>query len=383
MIYRIILLFFGLSFSLMASERSTSYKCINLLENFTDVNFCIPKIDKGRDFLITGELGRVKELLEISQLIDRVTLSEISQNVYRIENLFGPFIESQFNHAAYFRGPNCYNTALIASGILPADQVIYVSPEEFEFYLKIYFEQVNNSDLLPGDLIVYDASASRGHVAFYLGAGLVFHKKGFLKNYLYRITGMYETSLVEEFEWRPSEYDTLAAPDFNWDNKSIAVYRKKEFVENNSINLDDKEMKALDLVSYISFHVLKNAPYWKVAKEMGIVTENLLTSLESEFSFLSKAPSEISRLAYFHLKSLSAQVFQSIEESHFSSPHTRVSDVNEEYCYIENEYFSELVEKLLVIFDETGKSTKKLVLKELKKYDRQKCKINLIDQIKN
>lgn len=58
--------------------------------------------------------------------------------------------------------------------------------------------------LKPGDVLVLNDG---DHGVFYLGGRLVFHKKSFLKDHIYRIVPLEQAYKPEPFEWRPSPFD--------------------------------------------------------------------------------------------------------------------------------------------------------------------------------
>lgn len=101
-----------------------------------------------------------------------------------------------------YDGPNCFNAALIASGVMSSDLVRYVSLAEFKeelaYYFKPYSSCLYNYNersgkrllrlLGQGDLLVISSVEhvqDFDHVVHYLGEGYVFHKKGYEKKYPY------------------------------------------------------------------------------------------------------------------------------------------------------------------------------------------------------
>ena len=118
-----------------------------------------------------------------------------------------------------FEGPNCYNAALIAAGILTPEQVRYVSLSELTRYLQRDYKEVITLEYKPGDLLVFKEKITSNdfhHVAYCLGDSLVFHKGGYTCKYPYEIVKLgkvYQRSSA--IEGKKYEID------------SIKVYRQK------------------------------------------------------------------------------------------------------------------------------------------------------------
>jgi hypothetical protein len=183
------------------------------------------------------------------------------------------FAVMKFNRPGDFHGPNCYNTALIASGVYSPNQVRYVSPEEFEAVLKKAFTLTTNEKA--GDILVFDAKSSRGHAALYLGDNLIFHKKSYATHYFYRIAPMTEAGLVEKNEWVPGPVEGTIN-QFVWPKLGElpkAFYRFKRV----KISLT-KEMNILET------KLLTDLGHWAIAKNWGLIGKNIIQDYYKEIS---------------------------------------------------------------------------------------------------
>ncbi|MGK5086772.1 hypothetical protein WDW86_04385 [Bdellovibrionota bacterium FG-2] len=295
------------------------------------------------------------------------------------------FIESKLNKGAGFSGPNCYHAALVATGALPESERRYIGSAEFELILQNSFRPVSEVERQPGDLVVFDAKASRSHAAVLFGRDLIFQKKGYLRHYLYRIVPLNETMSDEAGEWMPGPFDQGGGNHELYLNSAPRMfYRKKGGI--GASGQVGAELPQLELVSFIKRAVLESAPAWKVGRELGLVTEELIPALVTEVSALSQSVSFEARLAYETLRSLGDQVFQSIEESHFSSrlSENRRARINSEICFQENAYLRELVIKLLRLLRLSGRepssASVEAVLVKLRAANRSECRINLLQE---
>ena len=277
-------------------------------------------------------------------------------------------IKKLLNQSANYSGPNCYNAALIAAGVMKENEVRYVSPEEFESVLKNNYQEVSSPQT--GDIVVYEANSGRGHVSYYLGNDLVFHKKSYHKNYLYRVVPMEEVGKIEKGEWQPSPWEDIPAwTDENIGKTAKAFYRLKSSPLRESYTAIDK--KWLELVALINNQLIKDGPNWAVGKNMGLVSENFLNAAIRIVQKDKVHPAVIAKMI-----SLKDQIYQSLEEMYFSRARgqRQVNDMNEEICFADNQYTKDLIMKVATVLN---KDAAKLS-EDLKKSDRIKCKVDLI-----
>ena len=108
----------------------------------------------------------------------------------------------------------------MAAQALAPNDLRYISPEEFEAILSQSFVSVPTSSA--GDLVVYDAKSTRGHAAYLLTDGMVFHKKSYHKNYRYRILPLEDVGVIENDEWVPSPWEDFPP----WTELDIGKNRK-------------------------------------------------------------------------------------------------------------------------------------------------------------
>ncbi len=234
-----------------------------------------------------------------------------------------------------FDGPNCFNTALLATGVLPIDDVRYVDWEEFEFYLQHAFHLVNGKPER-GDLVVYAASSERDHAAVYLGDGQVLHKKDFNSSYEYRVVGIEEVFDHEPGDDRPRRPED-PAPIFS-DEEAVqdrAFYRRDSFIELPEVPFDLRTAK--NLLDFVLIAVLEHAPSWDVGENLGIVSENLTGVMTRRYS---DTP-QITVLA----KSLTYQIYQSIIAEHFRSVYaqSRPEPIERRIYFSPNHYLRDLI----------------------------------------
>lgn len=181
------------------------------------------------------------------------------------------FVKKYFNKPGNFHGPNCYNTSLIASGVMSEKQIRYVSPEEFKEIIKINFKKETN--LTPMSLIVFDSKSSWGHSGFYLGDNLVFHKKSYATYYHYRITTLDNVGIVEENEWTPNPFNG-SMNQFKWPELgSLPMEFYSPVKKKIQYKTHEKLIKKLEAM------VIDDSGKWAIMKKWGIVGGNLLATL--------------------------------------------------------------------------------------------------------
>ncbi len=299
---------------------------------------------------------------------------------------FPAFEAAKFNKGAGFGGPNCFNSALIASGGLLETELRYVGSSEFELILQNNYRLVSEQERKPGDIVVFDAEGGRSHAAVLFGQNLIFQKKGFLRHYLYRIVPLDETMTDEPGEWVPGPFDQIPGSGETYLNSAPrAYYRIKDGVKSVG-KFTELELQQLEVVAFLKRSVLMTASGWKVGRELGLVTEELIPRLVTEFSQLARHPSYEARLAFETLRSLGDQVFQSIEESHFSSnkmSENRRAQITAEICYAENGYLRELLPKLMKLSGkDSSPASVEAVVSKLRTMDRSACRMDLMAMLR-
>lgn len=272
------------------------------------------------------------------------------------------FIQTKFNRPGDFHGPNCYNTALITSGLYSQDRLRYVSPEEFEAVLKSNFNKVSSAQYQ--DLVVFDANHSRGHAAFYLGDELIFHKKSHATHYFYRITHLSQAGVVEENEWFPGPVDD-SSEQMNWPELGrlpLSYYRLKS---KTSPKFDPR---LAALVTKIESLLLNDLRVWAIGKHWGLSGEYLLEAL-------LKHARDLQTDSYTEgvIISLKDQLYTMIEEVYFKRARSS-SRVTEQLC------LPERTDQLFGLMREMGKVLKLDSLKveemlvNLQRQDLSKCR---------
>lgn len=276
---------------------------------------------------------------------------------------FSGFIKQSFNLPGGVHGPNCYNTALIASGLMSSGQKRYVSPEEFEAILKNNFTRV--STLAHQDVIVFDAKSSRGHAAFYLGDNLVFHKKSYATHYHYRITEIEKVGVVEENEWEPGPADDSSL-QMDWPKLGNL---EKEYYRLNSKRAISRNVKISSLLTNIENALQADLNQWAIGRKWGMTGEYLLEDL------LAYARSEkMDNYTIGLITSLKDQIYIMLEEVHFKRARSS-SKVLEEICIPEQkEQLFALIREFGRVLGKDPKNVEKALL-ELNGQDKSRCKL--------
>jgi hypothetical protein len=315
--------------------------------------------------------------------------AESSQKVFAIGSYFPAFVEASFNSASNFSGPNCYNTALIASGGMTADTKRIVTLDELSTILAEKYEPVSEVDSRFGDIVLYDANSSKEHAALFLSHGLIFQKKGFKKGFGYRIKAIDAAYEAEENEWAPSPMD-----DERYDNDPAAIraprafYRLKAPVgDRPPPSLGGKDAKLVQLIDLIEKNVVTEAQAWRLHSSLGVMMESVVAELKRELVSFKTSPAYEARLAYGRLSSLNDQIFMSIEEALFSSPYARAREkiLFEANCYNEQAPFLRLLAaELAVIYRASPLSDAEyqVLLEKLRSFDRKTCRIPLVSLVK-
>ncbi len=320
---------------------------------------------------------------EFSKAEEDVRAAFPEKNIYDLTGAMPDFVQQKFNRFANFSGPNCYATALVASGVIPSEKMLHVGLDEFQEYLTQYFEEVRTPAF--GDVILYDVQGSKDHAAFYLFNDLVFHKKGFLKGYGYRITTLEGVFAADPFEWRPGRFDDLqSTPNPDFGKKPKKFFRRLAADRLPTAGtLTAQEKQAVELIAFIRAETLKSAPEWDVSDNMGTMIESVVSDLRRQLDWLKKSPNFTARIAYEELRSLESQLFQSIEEELFSSQTANAEKINAEHCLPENAFVNELVKKSFALMKnrEATQDEVTAILGQMAAVDRKSCRIELSKMI--
>ncbi|MDD5209466.1 MAG: hypothetical protein PHV36_08770 [Elusimicrobiales bacterium] len=253
-----------------------------------------------------------------------------------------------FNREPNFAGPNCFNAAFTAAGMMEPGKLRHVGNPEADQLLSMYYKSVPASNLQPGDILVLNDG---DHGVYYLGGGLIFHKKSYLKQHLYRIALLEKAYEPEPNEWKPGIFDggsSFSSPETIHGRKawrpSGAHY---DFGQASA----DESAKA-DAAIFITGYAEKTAPNWALAKEMGYFTERLLENLVDDWSAMAKSPNPVLRAYYHQLESLRDQANQSIEVELLSSQHAQANanEILKRVWLPRNDYSRGLISRLLKIY---------------------------------
>ena len=280
---------------------------------------------------------------------------------------FQGFIQQMFNRPGDFFGPNCYNTALIASGVFTPDSKRYVSPEEFESILKTSFTKVAAPEFK--DLIVFDAKSSRGHAAYFLGDGLIFHKKSYGTQYFYRITEVSLAGVVEENEWVPGITDD-SSEQMKWPELGSLP---QEFYRRKSGGSSKLDKRFAPIIQKIEKALLADVKTWAIAKKWGMTGEALLEDL------LKLANSQnTDKYTEGVLISMKDQIYIMLEEVYFKRARS-AERVMQELCIPEQkEQLYGLIQDLGVLLNKDALKIES-VLKALEEQDKSRCKLHPLD----
>ncbi|MBF0300423.1 MAG: hypothetical protein HQK51_17020 [Oligoflexia bacterium] len=309
------------------------------------------------------------------------------------------FIGENLNDVPAFDGPNCYNTALRASEILPINKLRYVDPVEFEILLKHFFKPIENQNLPQlGDIVVFGAHSSRDHSAYYLSENMVFHRKsyGIIRegmppvsenmNLKLRILPINEVYDLEGYEKNPSpmDYNHYEKSDKEHAIKDRLFYRKNLniSVENNlyKMKLNSHELKAAEMINFLEINIINNASNESIANEMGWYTEEFLDLLLSKFNFLNESSNFYAQWFYAKIKSLKWQVFVNIQGRFFTSPFSLSKEDKYRYenLFQFNNYLSKFVREVLKYNGQVvNENNINKIIEKIKKLDRNRKDIDL------
>ncbi len=290
--------------------------------------------------------------LEAVQPQSRAELELAAQNpgaaIVSLNPLLPPNVAALFNREPNFGGPNCFNAAFTAAGMMPADRLRHVGNPEADQMFAMYYKQVQRAELKAGDIAVLNDG---DHAVYYLGGGLVFHKKSYLKQHIYRITRLEKAYEPEPYEWKPSPFDGGGYNDRPDTVRRLQGWRPTGAQYQFGPAGADEIAKA-QVIAFLQENVERQAPRWAFAKEMGYFTERLLENLVDDWSAMARSPNPVLRAYYHRLESFRDQANQSIETELLSSPHAQANayEVLKRAWLPRNGYSRELVERLLEIY---------------------------------
>lgn len=270
------------------------------------------------------------------------------------------FIRNRFNRPGDFFGPNCYNTALIAAGLMKEKQIRYVSPEEFEVLLSRHFTPLAGPT--PMSVVVFDANSSRGHAGYYLGDNLVFHKKSFNTNYHYRITTQELVGVVEKNEWVPSPIEG-SINQFVWPQLGHlpkSYYR----IRNKQIRYQQEFAPQLYMLENL---LLVDLGQWAIAKKWGLVGLQLLED------YLKLVDGKADPLTKGTLISFKDQISVFIEEVYYKNSRS-YDRTTQEICLPENpEQLKAIYQRLASSLNLPANRWEQVATQDLKK-----CRVRLL-----
>ncbi|MBU2530668.1 MAG: hypothetical protein KKD35_06480 [Elusimicrobia bacterium] len=278
----------------------------------------------------------------------------VSLNQFLPEN-----VAALFNRPAGFAGPNCFNAAFTASGLTRIDNLRHVGNPETNQLLSMYFNKVSRNNLRSGDILILNDG---DHGVYYLGAGLIFHKKSYLTEHIYRIVLLENAYKPEPKEWHPGPFN---GPDpFAGDIpiKKIEPWRSLGMEYQFGPATADEQAKA-EVSIFLAGHIEKQCPKWGFAKELGYFTELLLENLVSDWGDMANSSNPVLKAYYEQLKSLRDQANQSIESELLSSTHAQsnANEILKRAWLRRNDYSKELIGKLLKIYGRSPSETDKVL----------------------
>jgi len=278
-----------------------------------------------------------------------------------------PNVAALFNREPNFGGPNCFNATLTAAGLMEPGKLRHVGNPEADQLLSMYFKKVPGTSLKPGDVLVLNGG---DHGVYYLGGGLIFHKKSYLKQHLYRIARLEKAYYPEPNEWKPGPFDN-ASPfnDSDEIDKTEAWRPTGAHYDFGQTSADETEK--VNIILFLTENIEKQAPRWALARELGYFTERLLENLVSDWSAMGKSPNPVLRAYYTRLESFRDQANQSIETELLSSPHAQANanEVLKRVWLPRNDYSRELAGRLLKLYGRDPAAVEKTLTAIENKYE--------------
>ncbi|HBE89442.1 MAG TPA: hypothetical protein DDW67_09930 [Elusimicrobia bacterium] len=260
-----------------------------------------------------------------------------------------------FNLEYSFGGPNCFNAAFTAAGLRDHRKLRHVGNPEADQLLSMYYRKTPASSLRPGDVIVLNGG---DHGVYYLGAGLIFHKKSYLKQHSYRIVPLERAYEPEPFEWKPGPFDNGSPFNSSEPIRKMEAWRPTGAQYEFGYATEEEKARA-GIINFVAEQVELKAPNWRLSRELGYFTESLLEGLVSEWSAMGKSPNPVIRAYYHQLSSLRDQANQSIESELLSSPHAQSNayQILKDNWLPRNDYSRALVGSLLRLYGRDSSET--------------------------
>ena len=257
-------------------------------------------------------------------------------------------VAALFNREPNFGGPNCFNAAFTAAGLMEPGKLRHVGNPEADQLLAMYFKKVPSSSLKPGDVLVLNGG---DHGVYYLGGGLIFHKKSFLKQHLYRIALLEKAYYPEPLEWKPGPFEG-SSPFNDADEIDKTEAWRPSGMTYGFGAATPEETARVDTILFLTENIERQAPRWDLAKELGYFTERLLENLVSDWGALGKSSNPVLKAYYHRLESLRDQANQSIEVELLSSPHAQSNAYNilKAVWLPRNSYSRDIVGRLLKLY---------------------------------
>jgi len=360
------------------------------------VEVIIPHIDGGRNVLAVLRPGAGLEPLSAQlrsafnaaagaraaaiQPQSKAELELAAKNpgatIVSLNQLLPAAVAALFNREAGFAGPNCFNAAFVAAGMMSADKLRHVGNPETDQRLAMYFKKVPAGKPQPGDILVFNDG---DHGVFYLGGGLIFQKKSYLKQHIYRIVAAGSPYKPEPNEWHPGPFD---GPDpFSRDTAitETAAWRATGAQYQFGPATAAEQAKA-EVVIFIAENMEEQAHQWHLSRELGYFTEVLLEGLVSDWSAMANSRNPVLKAYYHQLGSLRDQANQSIESEILSSQNAQAhaSELLKEAWLPRNAYSRGLIGQLLKIYGRNPDETEKVMDAIDKDFDK-----NPLPHVKN
>lgn len=351
----------------------------SLLQVINGVGVVVPNIGNGQNVLSVLSPGTSIETLSARlrtafgspvgakalpiQPASKAELELAAQNtgatIISLNPLLPPGVAALFNREPNFAGPNCFNAAFVAAGMMPVQKLRHVGNPEADQLLSMYYKKVPSSSLKPGDILVLNDG---DHGVFYLGGGLIFHKKSYLKQHIYRIVPLEKAYEPEPNEWKPGPFDS-GSPF----NSSEPISQKDAWRPSGAQyklgQVSADERAKVDTIIFLAGNVEKQAPNWALSRELGYFTERLLENLVSDWSDMANSPNPVLRSYYHQISSFRDQANQSIELELLSSSQAQshATEILKKVWLPRNSYSQGLIGQLLKIYGHDPAGTEKVM----------------------
>ena len=352
------------------------------------VNVVVPNIECGNNVLAVLRQGESAETLSAKlrqafsssasakavpvQPQSKAETELAAQNpgaaIVSLNQFFPANVAALFNREPNFAGPNCFNAAFTAAGMMKPGELRHVGNPEADQLLSMYYKKVSASSLQPGDILVLNGG---DHGVFYLGGGLIFHKKSYLKQHIYRIVQLEKAYEAEPNEWTPGIFDGGSVF-----NNSETIRQKDAWRPTGASysfgQASAEEQAKAAVISFLTSTTQQNAEGWKLSKEMGYFTERLYENLVSDWSSMARSSNPVLKAYYTQLESIRDQANQSIELELLSSQYAQSNADN----ILRGAWFPrtatsrDIVGKLLTIYGKDQSALEKTMTAIEKDYDR-------------